>query len=88
MLIDSSIELKKDLSNPIKEMQRTILEFDKKLVSHCEGLQAEDEKHFRQSWKYASKDEANCSIDYLQQSKEDEEHVYDTNDTDKELLER
>lgn len=46
----------------------------------------QDEKHFCQSWKYASKDEANCSIDFLQLSKEDEEHLYDANGTDKELL--
>lgn len=46
----------------------------------------QDEKHFRQSWKYASKDEANCSIDFLQQSKEDKEHLYDADGTDKAFL--
>ncbi|URD99523.1 protein transport protein-related [Musa troglodytarum] len=88
------IELgKQNLRKSVSHLRGVLLEEEQMTTSREEIVDdyytcttTNDQKHFHPSWKYARKDEANCSIDYLQQSKEDEEHLYGTNGTDTELL--
>ncbi|CAL9154497.1 unnamed protein product [Musa hybrid cultivar] len=87
------IELgKQNLRKSVSHLRGVLLEEqtttsrEEKVDDYYTSTTTNDEKHFRQSWKYASKDEANCSIDFLQQSKEDKEHLYDADGTDKALL--